>query len=48
VRGKAVNPEEIVPAELSAWARRDVDEILGHFAADAVWDNAWRDYFDAP
>ena len=32
-----MSPEEIVRAELGAWNRRDVDEIMSHFAADAVW-----------
>ena len=31
--------EEVVRAELSAWSRLDVDEIVSYFAADAVWDN---------
>jgi limonene-1,2-epoxide hydrolase len=34
-----VNPEEVVRAELSAWSRLHVDEIVSYFAADAVWDN---------
>lgn len=41
-------PEETVRAELSAWGRLDVDEIMGHASADAVWDNvairAFRGY----
>jgi len=32
-------PEDVVRAELGAWSRLDVDEIVSHFAADAVWDN---------
>jgi limonene-1,2-epoxide hydrolase len=34
-----VGPEEVVRAELSAWSRLDVDEIVSYFAGDAVWDN---------
>jgi limonene-1,2-epoxide hydrolase len=34
-----VGPEEVVRAELSAWSRPNVDEIVSYFAADAVWDN---------
>jgi limonene-1,2-epoxide hydrolase len=34
-----VSPEEVVRAELDAWSRLNVDEIVGHFADDAVWDN---------
>src|ERR1700739_4324379 len=37
--GGTVSPEEIVRAELDAWSRLDVDEIVSYFAADAVWDN---------
>jgi limonene-1,2-epoxide hydrolase len=33
-----VSPEEIVRAELSAWDRLDADEIVSHFAEDAVWE----------
>jgi hypothetical protein len=37
-----------VRAELSAWGRLDVDEIMSHASADAVWDNvairAFRGY----
>ncbi len=29
----------MVRAELAAWARLDVDEIMSYFAPDAVWDN---------
>ena len=32
-------PEDVVRAELDAWSRLDVDEIVSHFAADAIWDN---------
>jgi limonene-1,2-epoxide hydrolase len=46
--GDTVCPEETVRAELSAWGRLDVDEIMGHASADAVWDNvairAFRGY----
>jgi limonene-1,2-epoxide hydrolase len=34
-----VSAEEVVRAELSAWSRLNVDEIVGYFADDAVWDN---------
>ena len=34
-----MNPEEVVRAELNAWGRRDVDEIVSHFSVDAVWEN---------
>jgi limonene-1,2-epoxide hydrolase len=34
-----MTPEEVVRAELDSWSRLDVDEIVSHFAADAVWDN---------
>ena len=34
-----MGPEEVVRAELGAWSRLNVDEIVSHFAADAVWDN---------
>jgi len=37
--GGAVNPEDVVRAELSAWSRRDVDEVMSHFSIDAVWEN---------
>ena len=32
-----MSPEEIVRAELGAWDRLDADEIVSHFADDAVW-----------
>jgi limonene-1,2-epoxide hydrolase len=34
-----MGPEEVVRAELGAWSRLNVDEIVSYFAADAVWDN---------
>lgn len=34
-----MSPEDVVRAELSAWGRRDLDEIMSHFSADAIWDN---------
>jgi limonene-1,2-epoxide hydrolase len=34
-----VKPEDVVRAELAAWSGLDVDEIVSHFHADAVWDN---------
>jgi limonene-1,2-epoxide hydrolase len=33
-----MTPEEVVRAQLDAWSRLDVDEIMGYFAPDAVWD----------
>jgi len=33
-----VSPEEVVRAELEAWSRLDLDEIMSHFASDAVWE----------
>jgi limonene-1,2-epoxide hydrolase len=33
-----VSAEEIVRAELEAWGRLDVEEIMSHFAEDAVWE----------
>ena len=37
--GGVLGPEEVVRAELGAWSRLNVDEIVSYFAADAVWDN---------
>ena len=34
-----MSPEEVVRAEMNAWGRRDVDEIVSHFSIDAVWEN---------
>ena len=34
-----MSPEEVVRAELSAWGRLNVDEIVSYFAVDAIWDN---------
>jgi hypothetical protein len=34
-----VSPEERVPTEQSAWGRLDVDAIMSHLSADAVWRN---------
>lgn len=34
-----MTPEDVVRAELGAWARRDVDEVVSHFSVDAVWEN---------
>jgi limonene-1,2-epoxide hydrolase len=34
-----VSPEEVIRAELDAWSRLNVDEIVGYFADDAIWDN---------
>jgi limonene-1,2-epoxide hydrolase len=30
--------EEIVRAEMAAWARNDVDEVMSHFAEEATFD----------
>ena len=34
-----MTPEEIVRAELAAWGRLNIEEIMGYFTSDAVWDN---------
>jgi len=34
-----MSPEGVVRAELAAWGRRNIDEIMSHYAPDAVWDN---------
>jgi limonene-1,2-epoxide hydrolase len=34
-----MSAEQVVRAELDTWSRLNVDEIVSHFAADAVWDN---------
>ena len=34
-----MTPEEVVRAELAAWHRLDLDEILSYFAPAAVWEN---------
>ncbi|GAB3003377.1 nuclear transport factor 2 family protein [Mycobacterium bourgelatii] len=34
-----MDPEQVVLAELKAWERRDVDEIVGYFSADATWSD---------
>jgi limonene-1,2-epoxide hydrolase len=33
-----VSPEEVVRAELAAWSRLEVDEIMSYFAIRAVWE----------
>jgi limonene-1,2-epoxide hydrolase len=35
----AVNCEKVVSDVLAGWTRLNVDEIMSHFAEDAVWDN---------
>jgi limonene-1,2-epoxide hydrolase len=35
----AINCEKVVSDVLAAWTRLNVDEIMGYFADDAVWDN---------
>jgi limonene-1,2-epoxide hydrolase len=37
-RTEAMSPEEIVRAEMAAWGRNDVDDVMSHFAEDAVFD----------
>ena len=34
-----MSPEDVVRAELSAWGRRNTEEIMSHFSTDVVWDN---------
>lgn len=34
-----MKPEDVVRAELDAWHGLDVDEIVGHFHPDGIWDN---------
>lgn len=33
-----MSAEEIVRAEIAAWGRNDVDEVMSHFADDATFD----------
>ncbi len=33
-----MSPEEVVRAEMAAWERRDVDEVMSYFANDATYD----------
>ena len=35
----AVNCENVVSGLLAAWTRLNLDEVMGYFADDAVWDN---------
>ena len=35
----AVNCEKVVRDLFAAWTRLNVDEVMSHFAEDAVWDN---------
>src|SRR5216684_2208273 len=35
----AVNCEKVVNDLFAAWARLNLDEVMGYFADDAVWDN---------
>jgi limonene-1,2-epoxide hydrolase len=35
----AVNCEKVVSDLFAAWARLDLDGIMGYFTEDAVWDN---------
>lgn len=34
-----MSPEDVVRAQFGAWGRRDADQIVSHFTADAVWEN---------
>jgi limonene-1,2-epoxide hydrolase len=34
-----MTPEDVVRAELSAWGKLDIDEIMRWYALEAVWDN---------
>ena len=34
-----MSAESVVRAELEAWSALDVEEIIAHFAPDAVWDD---------
>lgn len=33
-----MSPEDVVRAEIAAWATNDVDEVMSHFAEDATFD----------
>ena len=35
----AVNCEKVVNDLFAAWTRLNLDEVMAHFADDAVWDN---------
>jgi limonene-1,2-epoxide hydrolase len=35
----AANCEKVVGDLFAAWTRLDLDEVMSHFAEDAVWDN---------
>jgi limonene-1,2-epoxide hydrolase len=35
----AANCENVVSDLFAAWTRLNIDEIMGHFTEDAVWDN---------
>ena len=34
-----MSPEEVVRAEMEAWSTLNADQIMTHFAPDAVWDD---------
>lgn len=34
-----MDPEQVVLAELKAWEKRDVDEIVSYFSPDATWSD---------
>jgi limonene-1,2-epoxide hydrolase len=33
-----MSPEEIVRAELNAWGHLDIEDVMRHFAKDAIWE----------
>jgi limonene-1,2-epoxide hydrolase len=43
-----MTPEEVVRAELDAWARLDIEAIMSHLTTDIVWENVpmgpWTGY----
>ena len=42
-----MSPEERGRAELSAWGRLDLDEIMSHFSADASGTTTTARHYDA-
>ena len=34
-----MTPEQVVRGELAAWGRLNLEEIMGYYTLDAVWDN---------
>ena len=35
----AANCEKVISDLFAAWTRLNLDEVMSHFAEDAVWDN---------